>query len=504
MATYSDLIVKFPQMKEAIEAKGGTVTVANNNPSPDEIIAGIGTITPATKSPYQIVTAELPNVTFTLTKGGTTIATKQTPATTGGIVTFDLSENGAYILTASDTSGELWNNTIIIEDIGVYTAKSTKRGSTAPVIGEPVRPLDNYTWEQLHTIQQGGYASVMFNLGDKKLFQDSGSIMNNYDIFIADIIKQFDGKEQIRWMVVSYLTPHNINPTYSYILTADATAFSTNRYSNYGGYKYSSMDMAMRAQGEEVYSQSTSIKPDDSTIETGIKFSEIRYTDSNETSGVYTYDYQNDTFTLDTSFTPITSQYVNNKFIKGYFKPVGTLTEEQFNAGHYYTYPSYTYTPAATYSSGTTYYGFYKTLQEDGLYLKALNSIKDYLAPTEIKASTGYSRNYQYVSTMTRKVWLPAVEEIIGTNRNTLLWGRRQESSTSPVGTGMYSYNIPNEGTKLPAFDDFQKQALGSWYWTRSSYSTGGSYFCGIGYYGHVDYNPVTNANSVRVCFQTL
>ena len=496
MATYSDLIVKFPQMKEAIEAKGGTVTIANNNPSPDEIIAGIGTITPATKAPYQIVAAELPNVTFTLTKGETTIATKQTPATTGGIVTFDLNESGTYTLTASDSTGELWNSTVTIEDIGIYKAKSSKGGAN--------RPLDNYTWEQLHTIQQGGYASVMFDVGDKKLFQDSNSIMNNYDIFITDIIKQIDGKEQIRWMVVNVLTSHNINPQYSYILTADATSFSTNGYSNYGGYKYSSMDMTMRAQGEEVYSQSTSIKPDDSTIENGIKFSEIYYSDINETSGVYTYDYQNDTFTLDTSFTPITSQYINNKFIKGYFKSVGTLTEEQFNAGHYYTYTNYIYTPATTYSSGTTYYGFYKTLQEDGVYLKALDSIKDYLVPIEIKAGTGYSGNYQYVSEMTRKVWLPAVEEIAGTNKDTILWGRQRESSTSPTGTSIYSYNIPNEGTKLPVFDDFQKQATGSWYWTRSSYSTGDSYFCRIYNDGSINGYNVASKIGVRVCFQTL
>lgn len=496
MATYSDLIVKFPQMKNAIEAKGGTVTVANNNPSPDEIIAGIGTIIPATKAPYQIVTAELPNVTFTLTKGGSTIATKQTPTTTGGIVTFDLNESGAYTLTASDTSGELWNSTVNVEDIGAYAVKSNKGGAG--------RPLDNYTWGQLHTIQQGGYASIMFNLKDKKLFQDSSSIMNNYDVFIADIIKQTDGKEQIRWMVVNYLTSHNINPQFSYILTADATSFSTNGYSNYGGYKYSSMDMAMRAQGEEVYSQSTSIKPDDSTIENGIKFSEIYYSDSNETSGVYTYDYQNDTFTQDTSFTPITNQYVNNKFIKGYFKSVGLLTEEQFNAGHYYTYSSYVYTPATTYSSGTTYYGFFKTLQEDGTYLKALDSIKDYLAPTTIKASTGVSGNYQYVSEMTRKAWLPAVEEITGTNRNTILWGRKQESSTSPTGTSIYSYNIPNEGTKLPAFNDFQMQALGNTYWTRSSYSTYDLNFCCINSAGSINSNAVDITYNVRVCFQTL
>ena len=496
MATYSDLIAKFPQMKTAVEAKGGTVIVANNNPSPDEIIAGIGTIIPASGARYQIQSAELPNVTFTLTKDSTTIATKQTPATTGGIVTFDVEETGEYTLTASDSTGGLWTSTTTIDSIGVYTIKSNKGGAG--------RPLDNYTWEQLHTIQQGGYASVMFSLKDKKLYVDSSSIMDNYDIFITSIEKQDDGREQIKWMSAYYINNKTINPQYSYILSTSDTTFKTNGYSNYGGYKYSAMDKAMCAQGEEVYSQSTGIKPDDSTIETGIKFSEIQYSDSDETSAVYTYDYQNDTFTQDTSFTPITGQYVNNKFIKGYFKSVGTLTEEQFNAGHYYTYSSYTYTPATAYSSGTTYYGFYKTLQEDGAYLKALNSIKDYLVPTTIKASTGKSGNYSYVSEMTRKVWLPAVEEITGTNRNTLLWGRQRESSTSPTGTSINSYNIPNEGTKLPAFNDFQMQAIGNWYWTRSSYSNNDAGFCFFYDSGDISKFNVNGSYGVRVCFQTL
>lgn len=44
MATLNDVYKKFPEMKEAIEDMNGTVIVANKNPSPDEIIAGIKTI----------------------------------------------------------------------------------------------------------------------------------------------------------------------------------------------------------------------------------------------------------------------------------------------------------------------------------------------------------------------------------------------------------------------------------------------------------------------------
>ena len=44
MATLNDVYRKFPEMKETIESMNGTVTVANKNPSPDEIIAGIKTI----------------------------------------------------------------------------------------------------------------------------------------------------------------------------------------------------------------------------------------------------------------------------------------------------------------------------------------------------------------------------------------------------------------------------------------------------------------------------
>lgn len=44
MATLNDVYKKFPEMKETIESMNGTVAVANKNPSPDEIIAGIKTI----------------------------------------------------------------------------------------------------------------------------------------------------------------------------------------------------------------------------------------------------------------------------------------------------------------------------------------------------------------------------------------------------------------------------------------------------------------------------
>jgi hypothetical protein len=45
MSSINDLYGKFLGIKTAIQNKGGIVTVANTNPSPDELITGIGTIT---------------------------------------------------------------------------------------------------------------------------------------------------------------------------------------------------------------------------------------------------------------------------------------------------------------------------------------------------------------------------------------------------------------------------------------------------------------------------
>ena len=60
---------------------------------------------------------------------------------------------------------------------------------------------------------------------------------------------------------------------------------------------------------------------------------------------------------------------------------VGKLEESTFNSGNYYTFNSskYLYTPATTYDSSTTYYGFFEALQKDGAFVSALSSINQYL-----------------------------------------------------------------------------------------------------------------------------
>ena len=49
MSTVNDLYGKLIALKNAIISKGGTVTVANTNPSPDELIAGVSSISGITE-----------------------------------------------------------------------------------------------------------------------------------------------------------------------------------------------------------------------------------------------------------------------------------------------------------------------------------------------------------------------------------------------------------------------------------------------------------------------
>ena len=103
----------------------------------------------------KIVCAELPGITFTLLNDTTTIDTQTTPAITGGIVTFNINETGTYTITASNITGTLWTNIVTINEIGVYNVKTGKA-------------LDDYTWNEIKTASEGGYAKYMWSLGDTK------------------------------------------------------------------------------------------------------------------------------------------------------------------------------------------------------------------------------------------------------------------------------------------------------------------------------------------------
>ena len=432
---------------------------------------------------YRITTAELQGITINLSFAGSIVQTKTTDGTTGGKVSFDVTETGTYTVVALNGDTEIWSNTVVIDDIGEYIVKSGKA-------------LNDYTTDEMHTALQGGYFSTMFSLKDTFTLVKSGNILNNHKFFVEKITA-VNGKEIVDFRMADQYSggSYNINPRYAHLTSASATSWS-NDYSNNGGYKYSVMRQRMMKMGENVYMQAQSIKPDDSTIDGGIPFSQMKYTDNSNVSAIYSYNKETDTMTPLTSWQAITSR--ETYFVKGYFKNVGTIDESTFNGGNYYTYntSTYVYTPATTYASGTTYYGFYETLQEDGIFADALNTagFGSNLVRFNDKASAGMTQT-TYVSEFNDYTDIPAVEEITGTNRATVLM-------SGAVGTSINSYNIVGEGTKKPAYDEFSVQATGSIYWTRSASSYATYYFCTINDNGAIASYYVYYTFGVRLGFR--
>lgn len=433
---------------------------------------------------YKITTAELPNTTINLSFAGSIVQTKTTDSTTGGKVSFDVTETGTYTITALNGDTQLWANTVAVDNIGEYIVKSGKA-------------LANYTIDEMHIALQGGYFSTMFSLKDTFTLVKSGNILNNHKFFVEKITQTTDGKEIVDFRMANQYSggTYNINPNYAHLTSASATSWSSDS-SNNGGYKYSVMHQRMMKMGESVYMQAQSVKPDDSTIEGGIPFSQMKYTDNSNVSAIYSYNKETDTMTPLTSWQAITKR--ETYFIKGYFKNVGTIDESTFNSGNYYIYntSTYVYTPATTYTSGTTYYGFYETLQEDGIFADALNTagFGSNLVRFNDKASAGMTQT-TYVSEFNDYTDIPAVEEITGTNRATVLM-------SGATGTSIGSYNIVGEGTKKPAYDEFSIQATGSHYWTRSAASSNTYPFCNINFYGYLNTSSVNITYGVRLGFR--
>lgn len=433
---------------------------------------------------YKITTAELPNTTINLSFAGSIVQTKTTDSTIGGKVSFDVTETGTYTVTALNGDTQLWANTVVVDNIGEYIVKSGKA-------------LANYTTDEMHTALQGGYFSTMFSLKDTFTLVKSGNILNNHKFFVEKITQTTDGKEIVDFRMVNQYSggTYNINPRYAHLTSASATSWSTN-YSNNGGYKYSVMRQRMMKMGESVYMQAQSVKPDGSTIADGIPFSQMKYTDNSNVSAIYSYNKETDTMTPLTSWQPITSN--ETYFVKGYFKNIGTIDENIFNSGNYYTYNTspYVYTPATTYTSGTTYYGFYETLQEDGIFTEAIINAfgEDKVVRFNDKASAGMPQT-TYVSEFNDYTDIPAVEEITGTNRATVLM-------SGTVGTSINSYNIVGEGNKKPAYDEFSIQATGNAYWTRSASSNFISHFCNINSNGGLAENGLFYTIGVRLGFR--
>lgn len=177
MATFNDLCKFFVQQKQAIELKGGTVTVANANPSPNEILTGINSIKVKTVGEqisatdgFVIYAAERPNTTLKLYNSSDQLLdTKVTDTTKGGYVIFYASTADTYTIKAYDSEGaELWTNSKELDVVGVYNIKSGLA-------------LNNYTWAEINAASKNGYAKYMWDVWDyKDLDSFMGSTATNY------------------------------------------------------------------------------------------------------------------------------------------------------------------------------------------------------------------------------------------------------------------------------------------------------------------------------------
>lgn len=427
-----------------------------------------------------IRTAELANIDITIAKDGTTIETKNTGA--GGKVEFNVSEVGTYTLSTS-----AWSKDVVVEELNT-------------IVKAYAGTLADYTMEQIHEACQGGYASLMWKPKDQWTYPNDSSIYANQKIMITKIKKVGD-KEQIKWCLADKLSSsYNINPQFGYLISSTAASWSKIVSSN-GGMKYSAMEQRFKVQGEEVYSQAQGLLPEDysGTLTTGVKPSGLYYTDQNRTlCKVYDYDKETDSFTETNVviYTDSNTARSDCKFIKGYFKSVGTIDEQTFNGGYYYVYDStnFVYTRATTYTRGTTYYGLYETLQEDGVFIAGLSSIRQYLVKEERKASAGGTQQ-TYLSSFTDYANLLAVEEITGFYKGLTL-------PSGIAATTAQAYNLHGEGEKEEGFD-FETQTTGNIYWTRSTNSNNTNSVCGIHDDGYINSNGVHSTLAVRACFTT-
>ena len=444
-------------------------------------------VTSTTSTGYVILCGDIGGTTLTCYDSqNNQIDTYTTPAVTGGPKTFSVPATGLYSIVATRNGAEVWRSYANVTGIGVFQAKA---------------PLQLYSKEEIHTICQGGYFSAMFAIRDEWTYTQTGSIVNNFVHFVKKI-KMVNGKNRVAFGMKSKTSAtYQINPYFAYLASSSATSFSST-YSNNGGYKYCDLRLKMLEAGAEgIYTQATGIKPTGSSIATGIEFDKIYYTDGGgRTSGVYTYDKEFDTFSQDTEmtyFSSSSSAQSGVKFVKGYFTSVGTISQETFNAGYYYTRTTvsqaFVYTQATSYSSSTTYYGFFETMQTDGAFVAAYSDIKQYLARRYDYSSAGGTQT-QYVALTEDYIGIDCVEEITGLNRTMTLPSGSSATSAS-------AYNLANEGEKFEAYD-FYLQTLGSDYWTRSTSSNSASSFCYINNYGYITNNNVYYSYGVRLGFE--
>ena len=154
MATQQDVFNEIQNIKNAIIAKGGTITQANKNVSLPELTAGVQSIPEGGGAGIAIIAAELADTTLELYGSNGALIDSQSTGT-GGMVMFTATEAGSYTVKASKGGTELWANTITVDEIGVYNCKTGKA-------------LNDYTWAEIETAGNGGYAEFMWSEGDYK------------------------------------------------------------------------------------------------------------------------------------------------------------------------------------------------------------------------------------------------------------------------------------------------------------------------------------------------
>lgn len=453
----------------------------------DVALAGHQDIVIQNASGYSILTGDVPNTTIVCVDAdGQLVGQYTTAAGTGGAVSFAPTKTGVYSLVATRDGKIAWSKQIVVDNIGVFIAGAG--------------PINDYTIEQLGLACKYGYFNAMFKPTEEWTYNDEDSILNDL-VFVIEQLKLDNGISvaDFRLKAPYSKVTYKWNEYFAYLSSATATSFSA-QYSSAGGYKYSTVRQTMMKKGDEVYMQATGIKPDGSTVSGGIEFSKLFYTKRNgEKSGIYSYNPDEDAFTQDTAYEQLTSStsQTNVKFMKGYFAVATDIDIENFSASYYYTRATvskaYVYTHATEYVEGTTYYGFYETLQDDGVFLKALAKVRDYLVPFEDYSSTGLT-NTTYVSKTEDLVNILCIEEFTGLNRT-------RQTAAGKQATAMYFYNIAGEGNKIDIYNH-ERTFLGVDEWTRSTGSYNSITACYLHYYGSVNSNGVYYAYALRVGFR--
>lgn len=163
MSSINDLFAKLILMKTTIENKGGTVSVAHNNPSPDELIAGIGTIS------GMIETSSMP----TASESTMGVIYKYTGTTTSSF------ENNKYYITVNNGGTYSWQmvncdatSQVIITSV-MPTASSSTYGAIYKYIG--TTDVDFVSGKYYMTVLSNGvYSWILVNETD---IPESGKAM---------------------------------------------------------------------------------------------------------------------------------------------------------------------------------------------------------------------------------------------------------------------------------------------------------------------------------------